>query len=61
MMLFIWQISTSKISKEFGFINEDGDEVISCKYEEACDFSERIGKSKPPKTVGASSMKMEKK
>ena len=31
-----------KLDGKFGFINEDGVEIISCKYEDACDFSDGL-------------------
>ena len=35
-----------KLDGKFGFINEDGVEIISCKYEDACDFSDGLARVK---------------
>ena len=41
-----------KLDGKFGFINEDGVEIISCKYEDACDFSDGLARVQSKKGWG---------
>ena len=41
-----------KLDGKFGFINEDGVEIISCKYEDACDFSDGLARVKSEEGCG---------
>ena len=41
-----------KLDGKFGFINEDGVEIISCKYEDACGFSDGLARVKSEEGCG---------